>query len=281
MPNMTDEDDIDSPPTAEDLHARSQYLQRLAGEPKRKRSKRPLAIALILLLLLAAGGGVYAWYRSNHKATLHPAPPQTKTETVQADNTPSDGSTKKYVATGQDINLTFEYPGNWTAEPASGTDTDDKPITLTSPLTTITNAAGQSATGKIVVSIRPGNSVMNELNSGKATAAEKSEQFAYKSPSPNQYQYPFLVFIHLSGGTNSTNGFEEVVVSGNTSFNKGDAITNDSLSPDPIISAAFFSCTSKDCSGNNAVPLSISHETWTSDAVFQQVLALFESLSIQ
>jgi hypothetical protein len=273
-------EDIEQPPTEADLPEKSQFGQRLAGNQARPKKKwLRLVIGLVVVLLIA--GAAY-FLLNRHKTPAKSAGTTTPTSQVKPDKATSDGSKQTYTASGQDINLSFEYPTSWTAAPASGTDNNDKAITVTSPLTTIAGADGASTTGKVVLSIRPSSAGLSELSAGKATAAQNSVQFAYSKPSSVQYKYPFLAFVHLAGGSNPTNGFEEVIASGNTSFNKGDPITQDSLSPDPIISATFYACSTTDCaSGNGATPLSISDATWQNADLFKQTLAILESLTIQ
>lgn len=248
--------------------------------PVKKKSLRlAIIIAAVVIILLAAGGGGY-WILT-HK---HAKPPQSSSNTtpvVTPTTTAPNPTAQTYTSNGNDLNLTFSYPADWTVTPPSNSNTNDQPITLTSPLTTITSAAGSSTTGKVVILIRPGSAELTELASGNATTPLSSVQFAYDKPTASQHQYPYLTFIHLVSGSNPNNGFEEVMITGVSSFTKGQALPAGSLGQlDPIISASFYSCSSETCTGSAAAPLSITNDTWQSQTVFTQVQSLFQSLQL-
>jgi hypothetical protein len=216
--------------------------------------------------------------------TKAPAQTTTTTGTTSSQNrvqpdTVTDTSSKTYTSNGKDLNLSFTYPAGWTVQPASNSNPDDKQITVTSPLATIASADNKSVTGRVVLSIRPGGSTITELAGDKATAAQASTQIAYDKPTSAQHQYPYISFAHLAGGTNPTNAFEEVIVTGITNFAKNQAVYQTSLAQlDPIISARFYTCGDQSCTATT--PLSITNGTWQNNDTTQQALAIFESLQI-
>lgn len=248
-------------------------------QPKAKSKRWLIVLALITLLLLAAGGagGYYWWHKhqkpapTKHQATTSPQPIPTSS---------GPATIKQYVSTGKDLNLSFNYPSSWTATPASGDNASDQTITLTSPLVSMPDADG--TTGKVVVRLRPATAELDELSPGTATVAQDSIQFGYSKPTSSQHQYPYLTFIRLEAGSNASNTFDEVIITGITKFTKGQALTTDSLGQlDPIISATFYKCLSQACEGTNAKTLSITNDTWQNADVFKQVQALFESLRLK
>lgn len=240
----------------------------------KKSHRKWLFVFLALLLLAVIGAAAYKFWKSSTKPLAKPAAAAAPKALATTGTTTSGAVT--YTAAGQDINLSFSYPSSWTASPASGSDKTDQPITVTSPLLTLNTADSQSVTGKIVITIRPGNSSLDELNSNNPTAALASSQFSYTAPTPQQHQYPYLTYVHFSNGSKVPGVFEEVIVTGIQSFNKGDPVT--AIGADPVISASFYQCTSQACSGSSQQPLSITSSNWQNDAPFQQVQSLLASL---
>ena len=262
---------------AEEQQERLDYVKSIVSPRKPTRTWLRLVVVLVLLgVLLGAGGYVL----SKHNKAKTPAKKASSGTSQVAPSGSTSTTTTHYVSNGSDLNLSFDYPNNWTATPASGTNTSDQTITLNSPLVTIINSAGASTTGKVTFTIRPGTATLNELSSGQATTAQASVQIAYSKPTSAQYQYPYVTFIHLKGGANPTAAFEEVLVSGTTQFSAGQGITDTSVAADPIITASFYSCATAACSGAAETPLSITNDTWLNNTVFQQTLTLIESLQL-
>lgn len=253
-----------------------------APKPKPENHKNRLVVIVVaIVMLLALAGGVTYWLVSHRKPVKSPLQAvNTQTQTVMPD-TATTSTMQQYVSNGKDLNLMFTYSSNWNVNPASNNNANDGPITITSPLVSITSASGGKVTGKIIVSIRHGSADLNELASGNATIAQGSVQIAYSKPTSTQHQYPYLTFIHLAGGTNPGGAFEEVMITGITSFAKDQGVTSASFGQlDPIISAAFYSCTTQACAGSGQTSLSITNSTWLNDDAFKQVLTLFESLQL-
>ncbi len=251
---------------------------------ERKINRRPLLIAGAAIIVLAIlGGGGYILLK-NRKSSPQPANSPTNSSQQNQPAPASSGSangTQQYTATGSDLNLSFSYPSNWSTTPASGTDTTNQEITVSSPSTSIQSADGSNVTGKVVVTIRPGSANISELNSNNPIATQSSSQFAYTAPASDQHQYPYLTFIHFSNGSSVAGAFEEAMITGITPFTKGQAVTAASLSNlDPIIAASFYKCGDTACSGNGSGILSVTSSAWQNDEVFQQTQALFASLKL-
>ena len=269
----------DLPAAEEPSHPDPSYLPppMRNRRPKRKLSLGTKLVFLVVLAVVVLGVvAVLVSNRPNKAKT--PSQSLTTLPTTSSNNT---SSTQKYISNGSDLNLSFNYPSNWSTVPLSDDNSNDQTITLTSPITAITDAAGVKVTGRVTVSIRPGSASIAELNADSPTAAVASSQIAYNTPTANQYQYPYITFIHFSTGLSTAGAFEEVMITGTTQFAQGQAMSAIELSGlDPIISASFTKCTSQSCTGTSASPLSINNATWTSAAIFQQTLALFESFEL-
>lgn len=243
--------------------------------PKKKIWLR-VTILVVILLILSAG----LIYFLGHKS------PKPKGQTaaqkglqVTAPNTKA--TTTNYISNGTDLNLNFAYPNNWTVVPPSNDNKNDQTIALTSPLTTVINADNVSVVGKVVVQVRPGTDTIDELNSNSPATALASIQIAYSSPTANQISYPYISYIHFSDGSKTSGAFEEIIITGGLSFAQGQSISAEYLSGlDPIISASFYQCSTKSCSGSSQSLMSITSNTWQNAPIFQQVLAIFESFQL-
>src|SRR5665213_1536383 len=212
-------------------------------QPTISKDKPWLRIAIIVVIALVLIGGVL--YFVGHKS---PKPKGQvsgqKIIQVTPSNTPS--TTTKYLSNGNDLNLSFTYPNNWSVTPLSNDNKNDQTITLTSPLTTIINTDNSSVVGKIVIQVRPGTDTVSELNSNSPITSLASTQIAYSQPTSNQTSYPFISFIHFSDGSKATGSFEEVIITGGLSFTQGQTISAENVSGlDPIISASFYQCASQ------------------------------------
>ena len=244
-----------------------------------KRNKYLLS-GIIVIIAMLIGVGAYLFYARNSKPKQVVKAPVVVSTVVKASDQPVSTTTSIYVSKGSDLNLSFDYPSNWTAEPTPGANPNDQTITVNSPLTTTVGADGKSVVGKVTISLRPASALLTELSSGVSTVAQDSVQFAYTKPTTAQYQYPYLIFIHLLGGSNPTSAFEEVLVSGHTKFAKNAGITESNIAVDPIITANFYSCKTNACVGSDATNLSITNDTWLNSIIFQQTLAIFKSLQL-
>jgi hypothetical protein len=262
----------------------SDYVEPLYYKKRGRRERMPnktiVIIIGVIIFVLAVGGGYFALKgNKTKKPTSHSSSavniPVT-TPSVAATSTP------QYVSNGKDLNLTFSYPSTWTVSPQSNDNSSDGTITLTSPLSSIPAASGASATGKVVVEVRAGNSSINELNVYSPVEAIASSQIAYAAPTAAQYAYPFLSYFHFTNGNSKTAGvFEEVMITGGQSFTASESLNASYLSGlDPIISASFYECTTTACTGSGQTPLSITATTWQNSSIFEQVLNLFESFKL-
>ena len=265
----------ESEPTPEERQEHTDYLKNIVQPKPAKKGwpKWPLLIAVIIII------GVAGVYLAGHHSPTKPAAKTTTIAKVAPTQTSTSTSTSNYVSNGKDLNLSFDYPASWTATPVTGGNTTDQPISVTSPLVSMTSAAGQGVTGKVVLQIRPVTAQLNELGSG-TTAAQASIQYAYSKPTPAQHNYFYLTFVHVSGASNPAGSFQEIFVTGINTFSAGDSLTPSSISVDPIISASFYSCAASICTGASAVPLSISNTTWQNADIFKQTLTALESLKL-
>jgi len=260
---------------------------------KPKKSRKGLILAAIVVAVLLAAGAAYMLLKPKQAAAPATSPTTTSSGTksaVPTDESSSDTATTKYTSPASALNLSFEYPNNWTVDPPSGTagssnDTSatavGSTITVTSPRVSLTGADNATVTGRVIVKIRASSVGLAELNSKSAVAAQDSVQIGYTKPTAAQHQYPYLTFIHFNDGSKVDGAFEEVIVTGVNTFKKGSTLSTGTLGAvDPLITAQFVQCNTSDCTGTNAVPLAITNATWTNADVNKQALAIIESLQL-
>jgi len=252
--------------------------------PKQGKSRRKLFIIIGVVLLLTVAAVAAFIFLKPHKADA----PSTTTETttspqVAPDQNSASAEVTKYTSPATALNLNFSYPKSWTADPPTNTGDATKSITVTSPKVTITTAENTTATGRVIISIRPPSVGLTELSGSKtAIAAQDSLQFAYTAPTSAQHQYPYLTFMHFSDGSKVDGAFQEVIITGVTSFKKGAVLSIGTIGPvDPFITAAFVKCTTDDCTGTDGTtPLAITNAVWLSADIFKQTQAVFSSLQL-
>jgi hypothetical protein len=245
--------------------------------PKKTKRKWP---RLVFMVVVGLGMIVACYFSYLHTMHAHKATPKTNAKRAHLLKPGTDSDvTSQYISNGNDLNLSFAYPSDWGVTPASNDNSDDKTITVTSPIQMIIDSAGRTVSGKVVVTIRPLTTSMTELSGDQITAAQTSTQFAYANPTGSQFRYPYLTYLNLLGGSNASSAFQEVVITGNMSYTQGQSIMNGNISVDPIITASFDSCSTVACNGTFD-PLSITNQTWQNDNIFQQTESLFTSLAL-
>jgi hypothetical protein len=265
------------PSSAPILDGSLPHYQAPAKSKPSQKLKSWLPVVIVMLIVILAGGS-YLLIKHHSPPKIHKTTSLTVKPAVISTN---QSSASQYVSNGQDLNLTFSYPADWTVNPPTNHNPTDQTITVTSPLTSLTSASGSSVTGKIVVMIRPGTATISELAAGNSTAAQNSVQIGFTNPLPSQQQYPYLSFIYLPGSNNPSGQFDEVMVTGLMQFTQNEAVTTADLELlDPIISASFYSCTTQACIGSGEVPLSISMSSWQNDNPFIQTLNVIQSLQL-
>lgn len=237
---------------------------------KNKKSYKLFALVGVVVVVLI--GGIFLL--SRHPKSTHKS---TGTNQVSAVKKLSS-STIRYVSSEQDLNLSFSYPSDWKVSPAKTSSTSSQPISVTSPLISITNASNASVTGKVVISVRPSSDGIAELTlDNNAVAAATSQQIGYTAPASDQFQYPYMTLISLSG-QNTANSFNEIMLTGPFQFTQDENINSADLTGlDPVISASLYVCSTAACTGSGASNLSITSTTWQNADIFLQTLSTFES----
>lgn len=243
-----------------------------------------IGLAVVVVIGGLVGGGIaLAKHKKTNKTTSSKSTTSSSTNssttsTSGSANTNVAAGTNTYTSNESSLGLTLNYPTGWTPLPAATTASGTANITLTSPTATLTDANGASVTGKAVVTIRPSSAGITELTSGTATAAQASTQIGYTKPTSGQHKYPFITFLHFATGEKASGAFEEIMITGVTSFSSGAGVSTANLAGlDPIISVNFYSCSGSTCT----TPLTINNTEWTNNATAVEALNILQSLQLQ
>ncbi|MGH9856625.1 MAG: hypothetical protein ACRD4B_02155, partial [Acidobacteriota bacterium] len=236
-----------------DPEAAADYVSKLEPIKERKaKSKRNKIILIVGLLLLAAGAAAYFLFLKSEKSENQA--PQT-TQQTQTEEQPQIVESEKYEST--DLNLSFEYPTNWKID-----DSTQGLLTVSSPVTKLTDVNGEQSDAKVVVTFLSSGSEVPAFEDGtSATAVMDSEKITYDSPSQSQREQTFISFAGFG-----SSGLDDVFVTGDSGYQKDQIIPEADIKKiEPIISVRFYSCSDAECTGEGAGQYTIELDEWSSN----------------
>ncbi|HEY1835716.1 MAG TPA: PsbP-related protein [Candidatus Saccharimonadales bacterium] len=252
-------------------HSTADYAKFMPELRPKKKWPRVVGWTLLGIVILAALGAGGYWLANRKPA---PKPAQSQQNANSQTSNKITTTTKPY--TSNDLNLSFNYPENWTVA-----DTGNGKLTVTSPAMQLTDASGQTQTGKVVMTIQNENSAdFSAFKAGNAVAVMTSEKVAYTNPASDQRADTYISFLQYAATT--TNGaLDGVYITGNAGYQKGQAIPEvDIAKVDPVVTVTFAKCANASCTGN-ATPLSVSSEMWSNSGFSAPIETMLKSLAIQ
>ena len=242
---------------------------------KQSWKRRGLVLVVIVVLLIAIGLGVHWLFSSPKHAPIYNAPGQTVSNTPQSTNSKasSSGQTKPYTAS--DFNLNFNYPEDWTVfNNGSG------PMTVTSPSTQLTNAAGQTVTGLITMTIQQQGQLPASFSAGLALAVLNSQKISYTHPTTAQLSQAYLTFVQYSA-TTTKGGLDGVYLTGNYGYQKDQTIPSGDIAKiSPLVTVIFTKCGNTACT-SNLTPLTIASTSWSKSAFQAPITNMLASFAFQ
>lgn len=267
QPAHEEEDDYE-----EASRSTAEYASYEPPEKQRNPIWRKLFTGLVVIILLAGlGSGAY-WYLKNHKSSKKPALATQTTQTAKAATSQVATTTKHYDSSN--FYLGFDYPQDWTV-----TDSGGGQMTVISPSMQLKDAAGQTVSGKISLTIRDKNQKLTEFDAGNAIAAIASQKISYTKPTQNQRGSTYISYLRYAG-TTATSGLDGLYVTGDNGYKVGQSIPKVDISKvDPIISISFVKCSDAACSGTGT-PLSIAASSLDDKTFSGPIEAIIKSLTI-
>ena len=184
-----------------------------------------------------------------------------------------------------ELQLEFDYPEDWTlttVQPDPYPAPKAIEVFVESKPGDMRNSSGKLIKAKIILRIRMKDAGIAELSDNNSvTAAQASEPLVYTHSSPMQRKQTNLSFAHYVVSGTTVGDIEEVFVTGDTSFNKGDSVKLSAFATiNPLVSLGFYNCTPDvlpDCNGEGAGGVGIGAETWATNPITTQARDIIKS----
>ncbi len=269
-------------PISDEHQARLEYLRNLRNDKPKKSHKVRNTILIVLLVLLLMGGGAAAFWVYEKKFKDEPTAVQNTAKTSpQTDKeTPSpsgqqDPFTKQMTTyESSNFSLSVDHPEDW--EPAE----HNGVLTITSPITTLTDANGQTTQGKVLLTVRPKQANPEELSKGNAVAVLESQKVDYTHPSAGQRGSTYISYLQFAE-TTTKGGMDGVYITGDAGYQyAGYVPKTDITSVDPLINVTFINCANEVCAKSAQSPLTISSTSWKGN-LKDTVEAMLKSFTFQ
>lgn len=239
----------------------------------RKTKKWPWVVAAVVLIaLLGLGAWAYKSYKSKPKPKQASSSQTTqpKPATPAAPAAPSVPTTS-YTSTN--FNTSFNYPNGWNL-----VDSGNAPLTVTSPVTNIVAANGQSVPGQIVITLANKGTLPPGFTT-QSVAVMTSQKISFNQPSTTQAAQTYISFVQYPS-TTTTGGLDGIYMTGNYGYQKDQTIpSTDIANVDPLVSVSFYSCASQSCPVATRKPLTISSSDWNNSSFSAPLLTTFKSFT--
>lgn len=238
------------------------FVQNIKPMQERKRKTRRLRIivGVILALVLVGAGGYFLFLRERPTNVTPQQQPADQT-------TPETASVPLKTHSSDAQNLSFDYPGDWRV-----TKDAETRLTLESPGFKVLDTGGQELDAKVVLTILPDSTSMDEFDIGQGEAALASEKFTYDQPTQNQREETFLSFVRFS--TAAQQGIDAVYITGNNGYEKNAPVPKaDFKGVAPVVRVTF--------EDNSDTRLTIADNEWAANKRLRDVFAILKSLKLQ
>lgn len=245
----------------------SRYVSNLQPIKDSRRRKRRVRLFMLTLAVSAiTAGAVYVMF---FRPEDRPVPTTTSPSTEQAPTAASPTGLKDYVSSDQ--KLRFSHPANWQVD-----DSQAGLVTVESPVVKLADLGGNQSDAKIVVSLlHPGSDMTGREDD--AVAVRDSEKLVYDLPSQNQRAETYISFAGIG-----TRALSMIFVSGDSGYQTGQYIPAlDIKKGDPIITAAFYTCSDSRCADGGGGSYDISPEEWSANEALLVVCDILSSLRVE
>lgn len=266
---MEPEQPVEQPATPSEPIGEGQHVDFRPVPPAKK--KRPLWLWILIglvIVALAVSAALALKPKAKTPATQKTSAAQSSSQSNTAKvNVP----TKSYQSTT--FNLSFDYPEDWKVN-----DSGTPPLTVVSPVMTLTNAAGQKISGEVVMTILPQGQVPAQYGNGNATAVMESEKISYSKPTPSQRAQTYLSFVQYEA-TTAHGALDGIYITGNVGYTKGQPIPKaDIAARDPDVNITFIKCANSACNGSSG-PTNVAATMWDDQNFQAPIKTMLTSLA--
>jgi len=268
---------VESPGDPDGVHAAEQARiwreqhHPAAVQPARPRKRKHTGLKALIVLVVIAAAAIGAYAIGDRAAA--PAKPKHQSQQAVKKSTPSTvqpetAPTKSY--TSSNLSVAFNYPGNWKVNDTA------KLLTVTSPDTLLTNAAGAKVKVRTVVTVQPKQTAITGWPENGAVEVLPPYVMTYTQPSSIQTGQSYVTYL----GYTQTDGLDAIFVTGDSGYQQNQAVPeSDIVAMDPLVSVTFTTCTDTSCATPSPVTLQAS--AWQASAIGKDVSKLLASLQFQ
>ncbi len=243
-------DEVEEPPVKDFSYMNDKHPVKPVKTPKNRQKHIIILLVIILICLVVL---IFLSYK-NHKTTTKTSVTSQKTTTSVTINTTKAPDVQLTSYSSTNFNLTVSYPTGWKI--ADGTSS----LTITSPVSNIVGADGQTVKGKTLISVSSKGTLPANIGNGNPTAVLASTIMKYTSPSSDQRAQTYVSFAQYST-TLSSSGLDAIFLTGDYGYTLGQTIPQSDLKNlDPIVSTTFLKCNDIACT--NTTPLTINSSNW-------------------
>jgi hypothetical protein len=235
------------------------------------RSKHRLLIIILVVVIAIVVGGLFILKNRKVKpettqGTKTAVTHQTASNTVVTPSAPL----KTYSSTP--FNLEVKYPESWVVSQNGATS-----LNISSPVTQLKNAKGQSVEGEILVSVLPTGQIPAAFGTGDGAAVLSSQLVSYASPTVNQRAQTYLSFVQYAT-TTTLGGLDGIYITGNYGYQKDQTIPRTDLTGlSPLVAVTFEQCADTSCT--TPVALTIQSSVWQDSSFSAPILNILKSFS--
>lgn len=247
-----------------DVQARIDFVHSVV--PKRAHHHTKLVILVSLAVVaIAVGAWLIAGSSSGPKAPTKAQPKIAKVTSLSA-------SAKTTTYNSTDFGFKFSYPVSWKL-----LDNNKGLLTLTSPLTHLTNAVGKTVNGQVILTVQKQAQLPSGFTAGTNLAVLNSQLITFTAPSQDQSAQTYISYVQYSS-TNTKGGLNGIYLTGNYGIGKDEVVTaNEVESVTPVMMVTFSQCQNKTC--HTLTPVTLSSAAWQASPAAQIITNLFESLT--
>ena len=244
---------------------------RYGSKPKANKPKWWVGVVILVVVSL----GLIVWAVAGHYThqAIRQGVAKRQAVTKAAPATPPAASIPTSSHTAAAYAATFNYPTSWTV-----VDSGSAPLTVTSPVISLTSATGQTTMGQVVMTLAKQATIPSAFSSS-SVAVLASQKIAFTQPAPTQAADTYLSFVQYPA-TTTKGGLDGIYVSGNYGYQQDQVIPSSNIAQvNPLVYFTFYACSSSICPLTSRLPLTISSTEWNDRAFSAPIQLVIKSFT--